>query len=248
MEHNVVELLSPKIQKHCLPLWHDGYFKHAAHEAMILVEQALKEKGLTKESHKKYGQTLITNLFRIGGKENSVKLRVPLGEDLQLQAEEFFRGVFSYYRNYTAHDGSKIDNRISLRIMIIASELLDLIDASSLSFSDIGGVDGLLAKGIFQDKEQLLNLLTSLGGYFPDGDIDGLREELFGKYGILEHNLEAVLELDLARYYEVDYVPDEEEMRSVWINNSPPQTLGHFELTELGEQFVSELRKESLSS
>lgn len=245
MEHNVIELLSPRIQKYCLPVWQDGHFKHAAHQAMILVEQALKEKGLTKEKHKKFGQALVTNLFRIGGKENSVKLRVPLGEELQAQAEEFFRGVFSYYRNYTAHDGSKIDNRISLRIMIIASELLELIDASALSFADIGGVNGLLAKGVFQNKGQLLNLLTSLSGYFPEGDIDGLRERLFEKYGALEHHLEAVLDLDLVRYYEEDYFPDEEEMRSVWINDSPPQTLGHFELTELGEQFVSELKKEN---
>jgi len=245
MEYNVIELLSPRIQKRCLPLWRDGYFKHVAHEAMILVEQALKEKGLTKEKHKKFGQTLITSLFRIGGKENSVKLRVPLGEELQAQAEEFFQGVFSYYRNYTAHDGSKIDNRISLRIMIIASELLELIDASALSFSDIGGVDGLLAKGIFQNKEQLLTLLTSLSGHFPDGDIDGLREELFENNGILDHHLEAVLDLDLVRYYEEDYFPDKEEMRSVWINESPPQTMGHFELTELGERFVSELKKEN---
>lgn len=245
MEYNVIELLSPRIQKHCLPVWQDGHFKHAAHQAMILVEQALKEKGLAKERHKKFGQALVTSLFRIGGKENSVKLRVPLGEELQAQAEEFFQGVFSYYRNYTAHDGSKIDSRISLRIMIIAGELLELIDASALSFSDIGGVNGLLAKGVFQNKGQLLSLLTSLGGYFSDGEIDGLREKLFENYGILQHHLEAVLNLDLVRYYEEDYLPDEEEMRSVWITSSPPQTLAHFELTELGEQFVSELKKEN---
>lgn len=245
MEYNVPELLSPRIQKSCLPVWQDGHYKHAAHQAMILVEQALKEKGLTTEKHKKFGQALVTSLLRIDGKGNSVKLRVPLGEELQAQAEGFFQGVFSYYRNYTAHDGSKIDNRISLRIMIIASELLELIDASALSFSDLGGVNGLLAKGVFQNKGQLLNLLTSLGGYFPDGDIDGLREELFEKYGILEYHLEAVLELDLVRYYEEDYFPDEEEMRSAWINDSPPQTMGHFERTELGEQFISELKRES---
>ena len=243
MEYNVVELLSARIQKHCLPLWHGGHFKHAAHEAMILVEQALKEKGVTREKHKKYGHALVTSLFQIGGKELSVKIRVPLGEDLQTQAEAFFHGVFAYYRNYTAHDGSKIDQRTSLRIMIIASELLELIDASVLSFSDIGGVNGLLTKGVFENKGQLLNLLSSLSGYFPDGDIDGLREELFGKYGILEHHLDAIFELDLVRYYEEDYVPDEEEIRSVWINDAPPPKMGHFELTELGEQFISELKK-----
>jgi hypothetical protein len=74
MEYNVIELLSPRIQKYCLPVWRDEHFKHAAHQAMILVEQALKEKGLTIEKHKKFGQALVTSLFRIGGKENSVKL------------------------------------------------------------------------------------------------------------------------------------------------------------------------------
>ena len=69
--------------------------------------------------------------------------------------------------------------------------------------------------------------------------------ELTDLHRILEHHLEAILELDLVHYYEEDYFADEEEMRSVWINNSPPQTLGHFELTELGERFVSELKKEN---
>ena len=93
-----------------------------------------------------------------------------------------------------------------------------------------------------------MKLLTSLGGYYPDGDIDGLRERLFEKYGILDHHLDAILELDLIRYYEEDYFPDEEELRSVWINNFPPETLGHFGLTELGEEFISELKKESNQS
>ena len=46
MELTTEDLLSPRIHKHCLPLWQDGYYKHAAHEAMIQVEQALKGKEL----------------------------------------------------------------------------------------------------------------------------------------------------------------------------------------------------------
>jgi len=105
------EILSPRIVKHSLPLWKDGYYKHAAFESMVQVEQALKEKGLVTNKSKVYGHTLISNL--LGSSEKSVKLRIQLGDDLQSRAEEFFKGVFGYYRNYTAHDGSKIDKAIT---------------------------------------------------------------------------------------------------------------------------------------
>ena len=82
----------------------------------------------------KFGKTLIDSLFTIGGKYKTVKLRVPLGDDLQEQAKSYFASVFAYYRNYLAHDGSRIDKNSALRILVLASELLDLIDASSLSY------------------------------------------------------------------------------------------------------------------
>lgn len=230
-------------------MWKDEYYKASAHEALILVEKTLKEKGLIKNPAKTYGRTLVKNLFQIGGKDQTIKLRVPLGEDLQTQAQAYFDGVFAYYRNYTAHDGSKIDKRISLRILILASELLDLIDASSLSFSDIGGVDGLIKSGSFDNKEQLLNLLQSLDmQYFPDGDFDGLIERLFDNYGIIDHQIDAVFELDLVRYYEEEYIPDAEEMRWAWADFSPPKTLAHLELTEVGQQFVDEINNTNNNS
>lgn len=229
-----------------MPLWEDGYYKPSAHEAMILVEKALKEKGRVKDTAKIYGRTLVKTLFRIGDKKQVIKLRIPLGEDLQTQAESFFDGVFVYYRNYTAHDGSKIDKRISLRILILASELLDLIDASFLSFSDIGGVKGLVKSGSFDSKEQLLNLLSSLEGPgYPEGDIEGLRDSLFERYAILDHQIDALFDLDLVRYYEEDYVPDAQEMRDVWRDSYPPMTMGYFELTDLGHEFVDEIREDS---
>lgn len=36
MEYNVIELLSPRIQEHCLPLWSDGYFMRDAVEQVRL--------------------------------------------------------------------------------------------------------------------------------------------------------------------------------------------------------------------
>ncbi len=71
---------------------------------MVHVEMALKEKGKVEDIQ--FGAKLIGDLF--AGK-SGVRLRVPLGEELQVQAEQYFKGVFSYYRNYAAHDGSRID-------------------------------------------------------------------------------------------------------------------------------------------
>jgi len=89
---DVQKLLSPRVVKHCVPLYNDGYYKHAAREAMVQVELALKEKSSVKD--RKYGMQLVSNLL---GKGASVKLRVPLGDDLQPHAETLFKGAFAYY-------------------------------------------------------------------------------------------------------------------------------------------------------
>lgn len=235
--------LSPRIVKHCLPVWNDGHYKHATHEAMIQVEQALKEKGLIQKGSNIFGHTLISNLFGSGDKVKTTRLRVPLGEELQQQAEKYFQGVFSYYRNYIAHDGSQIDERIGFRVMIIASELLDLIDASSLSFSDIGGVKGLISIGEFASEQQIVDVLQYLEPQFlPDGIVDGLFEELLEKFGFGDRQLGALFELDLIRYFEDDYVPSTEERQEVWNRFSPPDTLAHFEITDLGWEFIKKIQ------
>jgi Protein of unknown function (Hypoth_ymh) len=233
MSEGIEVQLSPRIQKHCLKLWQGEYYKHAAREAMVQVELALKEKGMVKDG--KFGKTLIDSLFTIGGNHKTVKLRVPLGDDLQQQAKSYFASVFSYYRNYLAHDGSKIDQNSALRILVIASELLDLIDASSLSYADLGGIEGLLKAEVFDSEDQLLGVLKICDGYaLPGHQTDGLHEEMFLNYGALDHNLDAVFELDLVRYtdvkfHEPDYGIDEEG--------------GWLEITDLGKQFIDELQR-----
>ena len=126
---------------------------------MVQVELALKQKGNVEDIQ--FGARLIENLLRGG---QGVILRVPLGDELQKQAQQFFKGVFSYYRNYTAHDGSKIDERMALRILIIASELLELIDAAELTLTDAGGVETLVRVGGFGSSERLSRLLHLLTG------------------------------------------------------------------------------------
>lgn len=235
MEVKIEELLGPRIAKHCLPLYVDGHYKHAAHEAMTRVELALKEKGQVKD--RRFGRTLVKSLFHTGGEGQYIKLRVPFGQELQAEAQQLFEGAFAYYRNYSAHDGSRIDECQCLRIMVLAGELLDLIDASSLTFSDIGGVEGLIKSGAFSSREQLLGLLRLLDGYCVlDDTVDGLFEKMWERLGADEVQYGAVMELDLVRYEVRDYVPSPGE--------SPPypfSDVGLFTLTDLGRRFVEEI-------
>lgn len=120
--------------------------------------------------------------------------------------------------------------------MVLASELLDLIGASSLSFADVGGIAGLVKAGAFKDKEELLDLLEFLDGYrLPDEAVDGFWEDLYEK-GFRNSQLDAVIELDLVHYRVEDYVPSTYEL----LYDSYPDTMGWFELTDLGKRAVTE--------
>ena len=61
MNDIIRKLLSPRIEKNCLPLYEDGHFKHAARDSMVQVEMALKEKGKVQDIQ--FGKRLINNLF-----------------------------------------------------------------------------------------------------------------------------------------------------------------------------------------
>jgi uncharacterized protein (TIGR02391 family) len=237
------ELLSPRIVKNCWQLYLDGHYKHAAHEAMIQVELALKEKRIV--ANGKYGKRLIENLFAIDNPNKQyVKLHIPLGEELQKDAETLFKGAFGYYRNYSAHDGAKIDQRICVRVMIIASELLDLIDAAYLSFSDIGGVPGLIKNSVFQNEEDIAWLLEYLEKYAVlHQDYGALYVELFENRGLDEHHVQALLNLELIRYEESTFNPTIEEIQI----GLDATDAGSFVLTDLGKQFIETIRQSGSS-
>ncbi len=239
MNLTIKDVLSPRIVKYCLPQYYDEYYKSAAREAMVQVELALKEKGMVNDG--RYGVNLIRSSLELAGKHKTIKLRIPLGDELQKYASGYFEGVFSYYRNYLAHDGSSVNELMCMRVMILASELLEMIDSSSLSFSDLGGVDGILKTGLFENENQILKLLTLIvDNYFPDGDIEGFLE----KYDFDLNHVNAAADLDLIRFYEKDYFPDKEELNSVWQSFSPPEKIGWFEITELGNKFILEIKKD----
>ena len=232
MSERIEVQLSPRINKHCLKLWQDEQYKHAAREAMVQIELALKDKGMVKDN--RFGKTLVDSLFTIGGKNKTVKLCVPLGGKLQEQAKNYFVSVFSYYRNYLAHDGSNIDENSALRVLVIASELLDLIDASSLSFVDLGGIEGLLKSELFDTEDQLFGVLKTCDGYAILGhDADGLRETVFENYGAVDRHLDAIFDLDLVRYTDTEYFdPDYGSEKGGWL-----------ELTDLGKQFIAQIQE-----
>ncbi|MFA6013317.1 MAG: TIGR02391 family protein [Desulfobacteraceae bacterium] len=192
MNEKLLALIAPRIEKHCVSLFDGGFFKESAREALVQVEKAIKEKGKT--GNTLYGVRLIKNLFE--GKEG-VLLRVPLGEDLQEYAKEYFKGVFSYYRNYVAHDGSLVDEKIALRILIVASELLELIELSELTLTDRGGIKELVRIGNFESEERLLTLLGILDNYhMPESTYDGLFEML-AMNGFKDSALEQAINLGL---------------------------------------------------
>jgi len=202
---------------------------------MTQVELALKEKSGVED---KYGVNLVTSTF--GMDKKGIKLRVPFGEKMQKYAEALFQGAFSYYRNYAAHDGSKIDEQTCARVMILASELLDLIGASAVSFADIGGLSGFIKAGIFSDEGRVLKLLNTLQGWvLPDDVADGLYEHLIMN-GFTDTQVQAVIEVDLIEYISEDYYTPVELINE---QDTLSSTLGRFELTELGKKVVASLRE-----
>jgi uncharacterized protein (TIGR02391 family) len=223
VEFELDTILHQRIIDKCMSLYKDGHFSHAAFESMKQVELALKEKSGPDETL--YGTRLVDKLL---GPGKSIKLTIPLGEDLQKQANSLFKGAFSYYRNYAAHDGSRINKVICIRIMVLASELLDLIAASPISFTEIGGVEGLIKHGIFADESRITGLLSLLlSEHCPDDCFDGLFEDLAYK-GYTDNQYQSVFDLGLIVYKEKD----------CGVVNDPldAETIGWFELTPIGQK------------
>ena len=229
------KLLHQRIIDKCKSLYEDGHFPQAALESMKQVERALKEKVEIKEE-KLFGARLVDQLLRPG---KGIKLKIPLEKEFQGQARLLFKGAFSYYRNYTAHDGSKINEKICIRVMMLASELLDLIEASSVSFTEIGGVKGLIKQGIFNNESQLFDLLSFLSSQvFPHEAFDGMFEDLAEK-GYSERQYQAVFDLGLAKYHS--------EIGNHSFPGEPADwdTFGWLELTPEGRKVLAQIRSPS---
>ncbi len=227
MDVDFESILHPRILKHCASLYTSGHYKHAALEAMMQAELALKEKSEVKD---KFGVNLVTHLF---GENKGIKLRVPFGDEMQKQAETLFRGAFAYYRNYCAHGGSQVDSRTSLRVMVLASELLDLVGASQLSFADIGGIEGLIRAHVFSSAKSVSKLLGIVDGVnLPDDQPDWLDDRLMDE-GYTLSQVQALIDIGLIEYVSQDFIVpvDLKDYR-----DTLPDTIGWFKLTKLGEE------------
>lgn len=244
---STIDQLNVRIIEHCLPLYMNGHYGSAASMAMKQIEIALKEKGFV-NSDKQFGSKLIDNLFTIGGKHQGIKLKLPFGDsdELQKKFKELFKSAFQVYRNYTAHEGIDITKKSSYRIMIIASELLDLIDISYLSFQDVGGIQGLIEHGGFESSERLVQLLEVLNGwYWPDPDASSFLDPLLEQYGFLDYQLWAVEELALVQYEESEFIPTLEDLET---EPYIPSVIGSYTLTPLGKQVIDEHNKSPSNS
>ncbi len=229
------KLLHPRIVSHCKKLYDDGHYKHASQEALSQVERALKEKSglLTK---KYYGVNLIDKLF--GKKKEGIKLFVEFGEDIQEDAQKYLRGVFSYYRNYTVHDGSKIDELHCIKIMILASDLMELIGVSTISITEVGGYEELVEIKLFPSDIKIAELLQFMDGYtIPDETYDGFFEALAWG-GFSEEQYISTFDYGLVEYTEEQYSPSEWERKR---DPYPTEIIGWFELTDLGKSILREI-------
>jgi len=237
MKIDLNNLLHPRIIDKAISLYKKGFFPEAAFNAMKQVEIAFKEKvGIEDEKHL-FGSRLYEKYL---GSGKSIKLKVPLGDNLQKEARGVFESMSSYYRNYLAHkEGNKIDRISCMRILIIASELLDLINASSISYTEIGGIEGLIKQGIFENKSQLSNLLSFLSSQvFPYESFDGMFENLI-REDYTKTQYEAVFDLGLVEYHS--------EIRD---HNHPGEPedwddFGWIELTPQGRKVVTQIKNSS---
>jgi len=228
VDMDIKKLLAPRIEKHCLSLYESGEHKHAAREALVQVELAMRERArLGADS---FGARLVQRVFK--GHEG-VMLKVPLGDDLQEKAQKYFEAVFLYYRNYVAHDGAQLNEISSLRILFIASELLEMLQASSLTLADKGGIEGLTRIMDCGSPQMLLKLLELLDGYWmPALTYDGLFEMLYNN-GFSDEQFQSTIEISLI-------VMSDFTVRDPQFDGL--EEMERLDLTELGHQVVELVR------
>ncbi len=223
----IEEILHPRILRHCRRLFLDGHYAQASVEAYKQLDGAMHEK--TGSSW--FGRRL-SRMFEAGGKK--VLLRTPFGSKMQAAAAAYFDGAYQYYRNYAVHEGDKIDRLACLRSLVAASELLELVGASDLSYQEIGGLEGLVGVGAFSSKGAVIDLLRFLDGQpIVDEVVDGFFEDL-AQCGFDDRQLRALFDVGLIAY-EVTLLPQDPRT-----NPDQAWDIGAFEITPLGRQAIEE--------
>ena len=233
MNMDIKEFLNPKIEHHCLMLFENGHYPECAHTAMKQVELCLNKKlGIVE-----YEPTTKTIQEKFT-KGKGIRLKVPFGEDQQENAKLLFLGAFKYYRNHTAHQDTNLTRIAALRIMIVASELLDLVDASYLNIEEVGGIEEIKRVLNIKDNDKLEELLTFIDGqWIADDACDGFFEDLYEK-GYGDDHYDKLFELNLISYEFGSVEPIADDPFS-------PTDIGFFRLTELGKEVVFLIKKKN---
>lgn len=232
MEIQENEVFHPRIVNTCLPLYNNGHYQHAALESMKQVEMALRDRGIAPKD--RFGDKLVNWVL---GSGEHITLSVPFGDQFQEKARTLFKGAFGYYRNYAAHDGTKIDKTICFRIMVLASELLVLVSASNRSFEGIGGIDGIIKAGIFKNAQEFKDFLDfHVRQQFIEEDYSDYEFE-FQARGFNEIQQEAMYDFGFWKFSEWESAIDED----AGIFDST--RIGGFELTKEGVRVREELEK-----
>lgn len=194
---SIAEFAHPRVADSCAALYLNGHYPQAAFEAMKQVELALREVSL---APKKLPARLV--IHRVFGGFRGLHLAVPAGPEYQRHAQNLFDGAFGYYRNYGAHEGDRIDKKTCIRILALASELLDLLLASERLLPSIEGVEGLVEAGLFSSTDEFRRCLEFFeyghdctdevfDGYWEDLALAGISEEqerLLWDLGLVETN------------------------------------------------------------
>lgn len=124
----------------------------------------------------------------------------PFGPESQEAARAYFEGAFTHYRNQAAHGEGGFDEGRCARCLIIASDLLDLAEASAIAFSSEQDLCEMARRRGFPDVKSVQQLLEFLGGYTVlDEVVDGLFEEM-AERGWGESELQFVFEAGLMEF------------------------------------------------
>lgn len=226
------EFIHQRLQSKAIKLFEDKYYTESAKEALLQVEVALKEK-FPFEHDAITAVQFIDKYFiddKKAIKDNRIKLLCKYGEQGKLKL--FFNGVFSHYRNNLNHKDIDLNKIESFRILIISSELLDLIDTSQISYLGDNKLDGLIKMNIFKDKQEFVSFMEFIDGqYIIDYACNGFFEDLYNS-GFNDEQYEAVLGYGLVSFdvSKIDHSNDTNDFDS--INDE----IGFFNLTELGKK------------
>jgi hypothetical protein len=127
--------------------------------------------------------------------------------------------------------------------MILASELIDLIDVSTKSITEVGGYKGLIEIQLFSNKEKIGGILRFMHDYtIIDMTVDGFFEDLYIK-GFTDEQYYAVFDFGLMEYVEQPYTFSGLDLEPDLLK---PETIGWFKITDLGESILKEIEEQSI--